>query len=301
MTHNKKSIIHDKNMEIVINSDEPISQTKKPEFNIDENIDENMFKPSNIKNWSKIVLDTCDILSGDDLAYCENKIITRGREALFEYFEEFNKLGLSDMQNHDFILQIPTILYEYKEIIDRISGCSYDEVINQVQLMLYHKYIEYFKDLINSPPPSFTEIAKLIEVCIKFSSDNSFYQDTFLELYDSFIEKGCFGIVCSLQTEGDYIYSEIDDYIYILETLKIIDKTFTKFWQYDARIRARILAVEHRISKYNATYPNVIRRIIDYEYILERVRIDIDLKNRNNYYYTIIRNTFFKDENSTHY
>ena len=295
MTHNNKSIIHDKNMEIVINSDEPISQTKKPEFNIDENIDENMFKPSNIKNWSKIVLDTCDILSGDDLAYCENKIITRGREALFEYFEEFYKLGLSDMQNHDFILQIPTILYEYKEIIDRISGSSYDELINEVQLGLYHKYIEYFKDLINSPPPSFTEIAKLIEVCIKFSSDNSFYQDTFLGLYDSFIEKGCFGIVCSLQTEGDYIYSEIDEYIYILETLKIIDKTFTKFWQYDIRIRSRIMAVEHRIYKYNATYPNVIRRIIDYEYILERVRIDISLENRNNYYYTILRNTFFSD------
>ena len=288
-------------MEIVINSDEPISQTKKPEFNIDENIDENMFKPSNIKNWSKIVLDTCDILSGDDLAYCENKIITRGREALFEYFEEFYKLGLSDMQNHDFILQIPTILYEYKEIIDRISGSSYDELINEVQLGLYHKYIEYFKDLINSPPPSFTEIAKLIEVCIKFSSDNSFYQDTFLGLYDSFIEKGCFGIVCSLQTEGDYIYSEIDDYIYILETLKIIDSNFTKFWHYNFKIRARIMAVEHRISKYNATYPNVNRRIIDYEYILERVRIDIDLENRNNYYYTILRNTFFKDENSTHY
>ena len=295
MIHNKKLIIHDKNMEIVINSDEPISQTKKPEFNIDENIDENMFKPSNIKNWSKIVLDTCDLLSGDDLAYCENKIITRGREALFEYFEEFNKLGLSDMQNHDFILQIPTILYEYKEIIDRISGSSYDELINEVQLGLYHKYIEYFKDLINSPPPSFTEIAKLIEVCIKFSSDNSFYQDTFLGLYDSFIEKGCFGIVCSLQTEGDYIYSEIDEYIYILETLKIIDKTFTKFWQYDIRIRSRIMAVEHRISKYNATYPNVNRRIIDYEYILERVRIDISLENRNNYYYTILRNTFFSD------
>ena len=42
MTHNNKLIIHDKNMEIVINSDEPISQTKKPEFNIDENIDENI-------------------------------------------------------------------------------------------------------------------------------------------------------------------------------------------------------------------------------------------------------------------
>ena len=302
MTHNKKSIIHDINMENVINSDEPISHTKKyenPEFNIDKNIYENMFTPSNIKNWSKIVLDTCDILSGDELAY-ENKIIIRGKEALFEYFEELYKLGMSNMQNHDFILQIPTILYEYKDIIDRISGSSYDEVINEVQLRLYHKYIEYFKDLINSPPPSFTEIAKLIEVCIKFSSDNSFYQDTFLGLYDSFIEKGCFGIVCSLQhTEGDYIYSEIDDYIYILETLKIIDSNFTKFWQYDIKIRARIMAVEHRISKYNATYPNVNRRIIDYEYILERVRSDIDLRNNN--YYTILRNNFVKDENSTHY
>ena len=206
------------------------------------------------------------------------------------------------MQNHDFILQIPTILYEYKDIIDRISGssikiqgCSYDEIINHVQLGLYHKYIEYCKDLINSPPPSFTEIAKLIDVCIKFSSDNSFAQDTFLRLYDSFIEKGCFGIVCSLQqNEGDYIYSEIDDYIYILETLKIIDSNFTKFWQYDIKIKARIMAVEHRISKYN-----VIRRIIDYEYILERVCSDIDLRNNN--YYTILRNTFFKDENSTHY
>ena len=303
MTHNNKSIIHDKNMENVINSDEPISQTKKPEFNIDEN----MFKPSNIKNWSKIVLDTCDILSGDDLTYCENKIIIRGKEALFEYFEELYKLGMSDMQNHDFILQIPTISYEYKDIIDRISGssikiqgCSYDELINEVQLGLYHKYIEYIKDLINSPPPSFTEIAKLIDVCIKFSSDNSFAQDTFLRLYDSFIEKGCFGIVCSLQqTEGDYIYSEIDDYIYILETLKIIDSNFTKFWQYDIKIKARIMAVEHRISKYNATYPNVIRRIIDYEYILEQVRSDIDLRNNN--YYTILQNTFFKDKNSTHY
>ena len=113
MTHNNKSIIHDKNMENVINSDEPISQTKKPEFNIDEN----MFKPSNIKNWSKIVLDTCDILSGDDLTYCENKIIIRGKEALFEYFEELYNIGMSDMQNHDFILQIPTILNEYKDII----------------------------------------------------------------------------------------------------------------------------------------------------------------------------------------
>ena len=180
-----------------------------------------------------------------------------------------------------------------------IHDINMENVINSDE---YHKYIEYFKDLIISPPPSFTEIAKLIEVCIKFSSDNYFDQDTFLRLYDSFIEKGCFGIVCSLQhTEGDYIYSEIDDYIYILETLKIIDSNFTKFWHYNFKIRARIMAVEHRISKYNATYPNVIRRIIDYEYILERVRIDIDLENRNNYYYTIIRNTFFKDENSTHY
>ena len=161
--------------------------------------------------------------------------------------------------------------------------------------------------MINSPPPSFTEIAKLIDVCIKFSSDNSldqgtFFQGTFLRLYDSFIENGCFGIVCSLQqTEGDYIYFEIDDCIYILETLKYIDNNFKKFWLYDIKIKARIMAVEHRISKYNATYPNVNRRIIDYEYILERVRIDIDFPNRNNYYYTIIRNTFFKDENSTHY
>ena len=53
MTSNKKSIIRYINMEIVINGDEPISQTKKyeiPEFNIDEN----MFIPSNIKNWSKV-------------------------------------------------------------------------------------------------------------------------------------------------------------------------------------------------------------------------------------------------------
>ena len=299
MTHNKKSIIHDINMENVINSDEPISQTKKPEFNIDEN----MFKPSNIKNWSKIVLDTCDILSGDDLAYCENKIIIRGKEALFEYFEELYKFGMSNMQNHDFILQIPTILYEYKEIIEKISNFSYNEIMPNTQFSLYFKYIEYFKDLINSPPPSFTEIAKLIDVCIEFSSDNSFDQDTFLRLYDSFIENGCFGIVCSLQqTDGDYIYSEIDDCIYILETLRIIGNNFKEFWQYDndIKIRARIMAVEHRISKYNATHPNVNRRIIDYEYILERARID--LKNHNNNYYTIIRNKFeLDDNNSTHY
>ena len=43
----------------------------------------------------------------------------------------------------------------------------------------------------------------------------------------------------------------------------------------DIKIRARIMAVEHRISKYNATHPNVNRRIIDYEYILERARIDL--------------------------
>ena len=297
MTHNKKSIIHDINMENVINSDEPISQTKKPEFNIDEN----MFTPSNIKNWSKIVLDTCDILSGDELAY-ENKIIIRGKEALFEYFEELYKLGMSNMQNHDYILQIPTILYEYKDIIDRISGCSYDELLNHVQLGLYHKYIEYFKDLINSPPPNFTEIAKLIDVCLKFSSDNSLDQDTFLILYDSFIENKCFGIVWSLQqTEGEYIYSEIDDCIYILETLKYIDANFTKFWHNNFKIRARIMAVEYRISKYNATYSNVIRRIIDYEYILEQVRIDINLENHSNNYYTILRKKIVKDENSTHY
>ena len=182
MTSNKKSIIRDINMEIVINGDEPISQTKKyeiPEFNIDEN----MFIPSNIKNWSKIVLDTCDILEGDDLAY-ENKIIIRGQEALFEYFEELCELGISNIQNHDYILQIPTILYEYKDIIDRLSGSSYDVLFYHVQKCLYDKYIKYFKDLIKSnlPPPNFTEIAKLIDVCIKFSLDNLLYHDTFLRL-----------------------------------------------------------------------------------------------------------------------
>jgi hypothetical protein len=185
MTYNKKTIIHDINMEININSNEPILQIKKygkPEFNIDE-IDENMFTPSNIKNWSKIVLDTCDILEGDDLAY-ENKIIIRGKDALFEYFEELCELGISNIQNHDYILQIPTILYEYKDIIDRLSGSSYDELFYHVQKDLYDKYIKYFKDLIKSnlPPPNFTEIAKLIDVCIKFSIDNHLFYDTFLRL-----------------------------------------------------------------------------------------------------------------------
>ena len=279
-------------MDIVIHGDESISHTKNYE-NPELNIDENMFKPSNIKNWSKLVLDTCAIIGGNRMRDCKNKIIIRGREALFEYFEELYKLGLSDMRNHDFILQIPTILYEYKEIIEKISNFSYNEIMLNTQFHLYFKYIEYFKDLINSPPPSFTEIAKLIDVCIKFSSDkfsldNSEDNNTFFRLYDSFIENGCFGIVCSLQqTDGDYIYSEIDDCIYILETLRIIGKNFKKFWQYDndIKIRARIMAVEHRISKYNATHPNVNRRIIDYEYILERARID--LKNHNNNYYSI--------------
>ena len=101
------------------------------------NIDENIFIPNNIKNWSKIVLATIDTLHGDDLVY-ENKIIIRGKEALFEYFEELYNIGMSDMQNHDFILQIPIILYEYKDIIDKLSGCSYNELIYHIQLGLYH-------------------------------------------------------------------------------------------------------------------------------------------------------------------
>ena len=282
-------------MEIIINGDEPISQTKKyenPEFNIDEN----MFIPSNIKNWSIIVLATINMLNGDDLAY-ENKIIIRGKEALFEYFEELYNIGMSDMQNHDFILKIPTILYEYKDIIDELSGCSYNELIYHIQLGLYRKYIEYFKDLINSPPSSFTKIAKLIDVCIKFSLNNSTYieLDTFIRLYDSFIENGCFGIVCSLkQDEGEYIYSEIDDYIYMLETLKIIDNELKN----NIKIKARIIAVENRISRYNATYTNVNRKIIDYEYILRCV---YDFENNN--YYTILRIELVDghDEISTHY
>jgi hypothetical protein len=271
-----------------INGDESISQTKKyekPEFNIDKN----MFIPNNIKNWSKIVLST---ISEDDLAY-ENKIIIRGKEALFEYFEELYNIGMSDMQNHDFILQIPTILNEYKDIIDKLSGCSYNELIYDIQLGLYHKYIEYFKNLINSPPSSFTKIAKLIDVCIKFSLNNSIELDTFIRLYDSFIENGCFGIVCSLkQTEGEYIYSEIDDYIYMLETLKNIDNEFKN----NIKIKARIMAVENRISRYNAM--NVYRRIIDYEYILKHV---YDFENNN--YYTILRIELVDghDEISTHY
>ena len=39
------------------------------------NIDENMFKPSNIKNWSKLVLDTCAIIGGTRMRDCKNKII----------------------------------------------------------------------------------------------------------------------------------------------------------------------------------------------------------------------------------
>ena len=274
-----------------INGDEPISQTKKYE-NSEFNIDENMFIPNNIKNWSKIVLATIDTLHGDDLSY-ENKIIIRGKEALFEYFEELYNIGMSDMQNHDFILQIPIILYEYKDIIDKLSGCSYNELIYHIQLGLYHKYIEYFKDLINSPASSFTEIAKLIDICIKFSSNNSIELDTFLRLYDSFIENGCFGIICSLkQDEGEYIYSEIDDYIYMLETLKNIDNEFKN----NIKIKARIMAVENRISMYNATH--VYRKIIDYEYILKYV-YDFE----NNDYYTILRIELVDghDEISTHY
>ena len=311
MMPNKKLIIHD--MEIVINDDEPISQTKKyenPEFNIDEN----MFVPSNIKNWSKIVLATIDMLCEDELAY-ENKIIIRGKEALFEYFEELYNIGMSDMQNHDYILQIPTILYEYKDIIEKLSdcsikiqgfdcrtvdtikGCSYNELIYHIQLGLYRKYIEYFKDLIKSPPSSFTKIAKLIDVCIKFSLNKSTYieLDTFIRLYDSFIENGCFGIVCSLkQIEGEYIYYEIDDYIYMLETLKIIDNELKN----NIKIKARIIVVENRISKYNATYPNVNRRIIDYENIFKQV---YDFENNN--YYTIHRIELVdvNNEISTHY
>ena len=276
-------------------------------------IDENMCKPthSNIKKMSEILLNCCDRLFFD---VDQDDIIIYNKEALLKYFEELYKFEISYLKNneHDFLLQIPTILHEVvehrcirdiRDIIVKTSDYSYNELIYHVQLGLYDKYIEYFKDLIYSPPPSFTEIAKLIDVCIKFSSDNSIDIDTFFRLYDSFIENGCFGIVCSLQqTDGDYIYSEIDDCIYILETLRIIGKNFKQFWQYDndIKIKARIMAVEHRISKYNATHPNVNRRIIDYEYILERARID--LKNHNNNYYTILRNKFeLDDNNSTHY
>ena len=63
------------------------------------------------------------------------------------------------------------------------------------------------------------------------------------------------------------------------------------------------MAVEHRISKYNAIYPNVNRRIIDYEYIIERVRLDLENNNNNNYYTILmmIRDKFINDDNSTHY
>ena len=308
-------------MESVIDGDGLTSQpfeeamsNKDPEVDLVQKfIDEIMFKPthSNIKKMSEILLNCCDRLFFDvDQKRVYNK------EALLKYFEELYKFEISYFKNneHDFLLQIPTILHEVvehkcirdiRDIIVKTSDCSYNEIIYHVQLGLYDKYIKYFKDLINSPPPSFTEIAKLIDVCIvciKFSLVTSIDIDTFFRLYDSFIENGCFGIVCSLQqTDGDYIYSEIDDCIYILETLRIIDNNFKEFWQYDndIKIRARIMAVEHRISKYNATHPNVNRRIIDYEYILERARID--LKNHNNNYYTILRNKFELDVNSTHY
>jgi hypothetical protein len=75
MMPNKKLIIHNINMEIVINGDEPISQTKKYEKS-EFNIDENMFVPSNIKNWSKIVLDTIDMHCEDDLDYENTKTNT---------------------------------------------------------------------------------------------------------------------------------------------------------------------------------------------------------------------------------
>lgn len=185
-------------MEIVIDGDEPISQTKKYE---------NMFKPSNIKNWSKLVLDTCAIIGGTRMRDCENKIIIRGREALFEYFEELYKLGMSDMQNHDFILQIPTILYEYKDIIERISNFTYNEIMPNTQFKLHDKYIGYFKDLMNSPPPSFTEIAKLIDVCIKFSSDNFLDIDTFLD---------CMIVLLKMDVLVLYVlYNKLTETIYI--------------------------------------------------------------------------------------
>ena len=75
MMPNKKLIIYDINMEIVINGAEPISQTKKYEKS-EFNIDENMFVPSNIKNWSKTVLDTIDMHCEDDLDYENTKMNT---------------------------------------------------------------------------------------------------------------------------------------------------------------------------------------------------------------------------------
>ena len=62
------------------------------------------------------------------------------------------------------------------------------------------------------------------------------------------------------------------------------------------KIKARIIAVENRISRYNATH--VYRKIIDYEYILKHV---YDFENNN--YYTILRIELVDghDEISTHY
>ena len=307
-------------MESIIDGDGLISQTFEEAMSnkdlevdlVQKFIDEVIFKPTHIKKMSEILFNCCNRLLFD---VDQDDIIIYNKEALFKYFEELYKFEISYLKNneHDFLLQIPTILHnvfehkcirDIRDIIVKTSDCSYNELIYYLQLGLYDKYIEYFKDLIYSPPPSFIEIAKLIDVCIKFSSDNSLDQDIILRLYDSFIENGCFGIVRSLKNAEEYIYSKIDDYIYMLETLKYIDYNFKKFWQYDIKIKARIMAVEYRISKYNATYPNVHRRIIDYEYILKEVRFD--LENNNNNYYTIlmmIQDNFINDNdnNSTHY
>jgi hypothetical protein len=63
----------------------------------------------------------------------------------------------------------------------------------------------------------------------------------------------------------------------MLETLKIIDNELKN----NIKIKARIIAVKNRISRYNAMYPNVNRRIIDYENIFKQV---YNFKNNNNYY-----------------
>ena len=238
-------------------------------------IDNSVFKPTNIKIWSKIILSIHDLNILYDLNNHDNEIIVRGEKAFQDYIEELYKLGMSNLQNHEFILKIQTILDEYGDIIELLyNGVEYKEAIYNIQKGLYDKYIQYFEN----QKGNLQNINRLINTCLQFAINNSLDLNLYLKMYDYFIDRKCFGLVLLRQSETKN-YTSTEIYTYMLETLKYVDSEFKN----NIKIKARINAVDLARHKYRDGTAD--KTISDYENILNQV-YDFD---NNNYYKVLLK------------
>jgi len=248
-------------------------------------IDDIYFKLDNIDVWSIMLIDIHEILTQYDLHICDShSIFQRGKKALQDYIEHLYRFGFRDLSNkvdYYYIYKIFTVLEPYVKIIELLMKVSIKEAIFNIQYGLYIQYIGVLNRYIERQSlsnkvlkPIDKDISQIFNVCTLFSIEHSLETEIFLKLYDCVIDNGLFEIVFENNT------GILNNYIYMLETLKYINKEYKN----NISIKSRIICLKFVGKKIESVQSieettRILRSVYDFE---------------NNNYYKILMKTIIE-------